>query len=159
MFKEDQIILYPNHGAGKIESISKLDGSDNGLSYFNIIFFDSDISISVPVKNAVGLGLRAMPTKKELTQELSDLGEEIEVDEEKAKLIRSMNTHDLNTTDVVRIVKIVNEIESYKKQKEKGLEMGLRSILIMAKKFLVSAIEQCLNKGAINNYPTLLTKD
>lgn len=147
MFKKDTQIIYPNHGAGTIVKNSKIrmDGQDK--DYYDIEFEDSQVSISIPVENAEGLGLQLLPSKKIVKEHFERLGKLIKIDEEKIKEIKGISTKDLNTTDLTRIITVVNRIVSYKKYKEKSLESGLHTALNVAVKVLRSIAKATLGKN------------
>ena len=146
MFKKDAKIIYPNHGAGIITKISEITMDGMEKEYYDIEFKDSQVSISIPVESAEGLGLQALPSNKIIKEHFERLGRLIKIDEEKVKDIKNISTKDLNTTDLARIITVVNRIVSYKKYKEKSLESGLHTALNVAVRVLRSIAKETLGK-------------
>jgi CarD family transcriptional regulator len=155
MFKEKDLILYPNHGVGEIIKLEQIARNGKNVDYYDIVFFDTEISISVPVNGAKSLGLSLIPTKKEILKALTKLGDKVEINEEIAKDIREITTKDLNTTEINKIVELVNSIRAYNDFRDKPLGVGLHKVLTMSKKFLKSVVDSLLEENAIENYPTV----
>ena len=58
MFRQGDMVVHPNHGAGVIREIRDSDGLNGFSSYYIVELFANRLTVMVPRENAVTIGLR-----------------------------------------------------------------------------------------------------
>ncbi|MDR1626173.1 MAG: CarD family transcriptional regulator [Spirochaetia bacterium] len=137
-FKKNQQVVYPLQGVGKILSIENRIFKDKKTPYFIIYLEVSDMTVMVPVEKAVGLGIRAIVSKKEAEKALNFISEEYEAAPTDWKLRYQMNLDLLKQGSVIDIAKVVRTL--YHRSKVKELPILERKLFDNALKLLVDEI-------------------
>jgi CarD family transcriptional regulator len=137
-FKKNQQVVYPLQGVGKILSIENRLFKDKKTLYYIIYLEVSDMTVMVPVEKAVGLGIRAIVSKKEAEKALNFISEEYENIPTDWKLRYQMNLDLLKQGSVVDIAKVVRTL--YHRSKVKELPILERKLFDNALKLLVDEI-------------------
>lgn len=75
MFSQDQIVVYPAQGVGKIELLEHKEIGGQNVEFYIIRIISSNITVMVPVVNAKAVGLRGLSSKKEVKKVLEYLKE------------------------------------------------------------------------------------
>ena len=65
MFTQEDLVVYPAQGVGRIESLEKQEIGGLAAEFYIIRIFDSNITVMVPVKNAHNVGLRGLCTPEQ----------------------------------------------------------------------------------------------
>lgn len=65
-FKIGDKVVYPNHGIGVIEAISRTSAGEANGSYYRLRILANDSTVMVPAANITQVGLRRIITRKEL---------------------------------------------------------------------------------------------
>jgi CarD family transcriptional regulator len=141
-FKKNQQVVYPLQGVGKVLSIEYRLFKDKKTPYFIIYLEVSDMTVMVPVDKALGLGIRAIVSKKEAEKALSFISEEYESIPTDWKLRYQMNLDLLKQGSVVDIAKVVRTL--YHRSKIKELPILERKLFDNALKLLVDEISFAL---------------
>tara|TARA_B100000073_G_scaffold318453_1_gene296588 strand:+ start:2111 stop:2602 length:492 start_codon:yes stop_codon:yes gene_type:complete len=72
-FKTDEFVVYPAHGVGKISGIETQKVADIELEMF-IVFFDKEkLTLKVPTKKALEVGMRPLSSREVLEQAIGIL--------------------------------------------------------------------------------------
>jgi CarD family transcriptional regulator len=137
-FKKNQQVVYPLQGVGKILSIENRMFKDKKTPYYIIYLEVSDMTVMVPVDKALGLGIRAIVSKKEAERALEFISEEYEAAPTDWKLRYQMNLDLLKQGSVVDIAKVVRTL--YHRSKVKELPILERKLFDNALKLLVDEI-------------------
>ncbi|MDR1933197.1 MAG: CarD family transcriptional regulator [Spirochaetales bacterium] len=141
-FKKNQQVVYPLQGVGKILSIENRLFKDKKTLYYVIYLEVSDMTVMVPVDKAVGLGIRAIVSKKEAEKALTFISEDSEAVPTDWKLRYQMNLDLLKQGSVVNIAKVVRTL--YQRSKIKELPILERKLFDNALKLLVDEISFAL---------------
>jgi CarD family transcriptional regulator len=141
-FKKNQQVVYPLQGVGKILSVEDRVFKDKKTLYFVIYLEVSDMTVMVPVDKAVGLGIRAIVSKKEAEKALTFISEDSEAVPTDWKLRYQMNLDLLKQGSVVNIAKGVRTL--YHRSKIKELPILERKLFDNALKLLVDEISFAL---------------
>jgi CarD family transcriptional regulator len=141
-FKKNQQVVYPLQGVGKILSIENRVFKDKKTPYYIIYLEVSDMTDMVPVEKAVGLGIRAIVSKKEAEKALDFISEEYEAAPTDWKLRYQMNLDLLKQGSVIDIAKVVRTL--YHRSKVKELPIQERKLFDNALKLLVDEISFAL---------------
>lgn len=65
MFAEDELVVYPAQGVGKVERIENQDIGGVQAEYYIVRILSNNVTLMVPVKNAANVGLRPVCSAKE----------------------------------------------------------------------------------------------
>ncbi len=137
MFNIGDNIVYPMHGAGKIEAIEEKDILGEKQAYY-ILKMPGDVKVMVPTNKAEEIGVRSVVDKKSADKVFSILEEvKTEMSMNWNKRYRD-NMDKMKSGDIYEIADVVRNL-SYK-QKEKGLSTGEKKMLSNAKQILVSEL-------------------
>lgn len=60
MFSEDQLVVYPAQGVGRVERIETQVIGGASADFFIVRILSNNVTLMVPVKNAANVGLRAL---------------------------------------------------------------------------------------------------
>jgi CarD family transcriptional regulator len=142
-FKKNQQVVYPLQGVGKILSIEERLFKDEKVLYYVIYLEVSDMTVMVPASKAVGLGIRAIVSKKEAEKALNFIAEDYDPAPTDWKLRYQMNLDLLKQGSVVDIAKVVRTL--YHRSKIKELPILERKLFDNALKLLVDEVSFSLN--------------
>ncbi|MDE5878463.1 MAG: CarD family transcriptional regulator [Desulfovibrio sp.] len=73
MFAPDKLVVYPAQGVGRIERIDHKDIGGVACEFYIVRIRANNITLMVPVHNAVNVGLRPLITRKEASRILETL--------------------------------------------------------------------------------------
>jgi len=65
VFSEEQLVVYPAQGVGRVERIETQVIGGASADFFIVRILSNNVTLMVPVKNAVNVGLRALCTADE----------------------------------------------------------------------------------------------
>ncbi|NDY55591.1 CarD family transcriptional regulator [Desulfovibrio sulfodismutans] len=63
MFSVDQLVVYPAQGVGKVERIESRDIGGATTDFFIVRILSNNVTLMVPVRNALNVGLRPLCTE------------------------------------------------------------------------------------------------
>ena len=137
MFNVGDFIVYPMHGAGRINAIEEKDILGEKQSYY-ILEMPGEVKVMVPTEKAEQIGVRNIIDKGSAEKVFSILGEdETEMSMNWNKRYRD-NMDKMKSGDIYEVADVVRNLSF--KQKEKGLSTGEKKMLINAKQILVSEL-------------------
>lgn len=137
MFNVGDFIVYPMHGAGKINAIEEKDILGKKESYY-ILEMPGQVKVMVPTEKAEQIGVRNIIDKSATDKVFSILEEdETEMSMNWNKRYRD-NMDKMKSGDIYEVADVVRNLSF--KQKEKGLSTGEKKMLINAKQILVSEL-------------------
>ena len=160
MFNVGDEVVYPMHGAGKIEAIEEKDILGEKQAYY-IIKMPGEVKCMVPTAKAEEIGVRDIIDKETAGKVFKVLEQEnTEMSMNWNKRYRD-NMDKMKSGDVYEIADVVRNLSF--KQKEKGLSTGEKKMLLNARQILVSeltlaqnstndAIEQLVDNTINNSY-------
>src|SRR3990167_4509273 len=155
MFKKNDRIVYPVYGMSIINGIVSENVSNQEIKCYEILFLDSQLTISVPVDRAASLGLRYPLAKKELRETLKELYKKITLKEEDIPDLEEFCQIKLksgNIRDVIELINILLKINRKRIREDKKLNMNESDSLKKAKLFLASEVATVLGKKALDYY-------
>jgi CarD family transcriptional regulator len=141
-FKQNQEVVYPLQGVGKIISIEERTFKDQKVLYYVIYLDVSDMTVMVPVDKAEQLGIRAIVSKDEAEKALTFISEEYEPVPTDWKLRYQMNLDLLKQGSVIDIAQVVRTL--YHRSKVKELPILERKLFDSALRLLVDEISYSL---------------
>lgn len=137
MFKVGDKVVYPMHGAGRIESIEERSILDETHQYY-IIKMPGEVKVMVPTAKAEENGLRYIIDKETAGKVIKVLEEDCtEMSDKWNKRYRD-NVEKIKKGDIYEVADIVRNLVF--KQKDKGLSHTEKKMLLNAKQILVSEL-------------------
>ena len=128
MFNVGDKIVYPMHGAGRIDAIEEKNILGENQSYY-ILKMPGEVKVMVPIDKAEQIGVRNIIDKEEAGKVMAVLEEnETAMSDKWNKRYR----------DIYEVADVVRNLSF--KQKEKGLSTGEKKMLSNAKQILVSEL-------------------
>lgn len=77
-FKKDNLVVYPTQGVGLIERIEEKPAGGTTCEFYVVRIRANNITLMVPVQNAVNVGLRPLVSKTEAADILDSLRRDLE---------------------------------------------------------------------------------
>ena len=144
-FKENQQVVYPRQGVGKVTSIEERPFKKKMLLYYIIYLEVSDMTVMVPVDKAEELGIRAIVSEGESEKALKLLTEDYEPVSSDWKMRYQMNLDLLKSGSVMDIATVVRTL--YHRSRIKELPILERKLFDSALKLLVDEISFSLDRS------------
>lgn len=117
-YSENQYIVYPLQGVGKIEKLQERQFKGENLLYYVIYLDESEMTLMVPVNKADELGIRPVISKSNANKALKILADEDENVITDWKLRYQTNIDLLKTGETMNIAKVVRMLYRRSKLKE-----------------------------------------
>ena len=144
-FAVDQKVVYPSQGVGVIKSIIQKKFKDSKIPYYVIHIEVTDMTIMVPVDQAVGLGIRSTVSKEEAMKALESIKEDYDPIPTDWKMRYQMNLDLLKKGSIRDIASIVRSL--YHRSQVKELPILERKLYDSALKLLIDEISISLRKS------------
>ncbi len=137
-FKVGEVVVYPHHGAARIEAIETREMGGETLEYLVLHINQSDLVVRVPSKNAERVGVRDVVGKEGLEKVFSVLREE-EVEEAGNWSRRyKANQERLASGDINKVAEVVRDL--WRRDQDRGLSAGEKRMLTKARGILVGEL-------------------
>lgn len=139
MYKINDKIVYPMHGAGIVKDIKELDLFDEGeKEYYDLDIVSENMSILIPVDNAEEIGVRPIVSKEVIDEMLESLhGDMDEMNKNWSK--RYQNNMDiLKSGDLFEVANVVKNLTLL--NRTKGLSTGEKKMMTSARSYLISEL-------------------
>ena len=138
MFNIGDNIVYPMHGAGKINAIVEKEILGEKQQYY-VIEMPGEVMVMVPTAKAESMGVRSIIDKQSANNVLEVLEkDETEMSNNWNKRYRD-NLEKMKTGDIYEIADVVRNL-SFKQKEKGGLSTGEKKMLVNAKQILVSEL-------------------
>jgi len=138
VFDVGDTIVYPPHGAGRVENKERKDVLGAEREYLTIRILHSDMTLMVPADGAEDAGLRRVVDEEGLERLVALLeGEQSEDSGPFSRRFRQ-NREKIRTGDVFELGEVVRNLTL--RDREKPLSTGERQMLSQAKRILASEI-------------------
>jgi CarD family transcriptional regulator len=143
-FKVGDKVVYPNHGVGVIEQVSRRSIGDVESSFYCLRIISTDSTVMVPVDNTTAVGLRKVLSRRQMTQVMKVLKEQevTTYDDWKGRFqanSEKMRTGDIRAVaEVLKSLTILNEV--------KPLSYRERRMLDRARFLLISELAEAMGK-------------
>ena len=138
MFNVGDKIVYPMHGAGKIDSIEEREIPGGEKQSYYILAMPGNVKVMIPTAKAEEVGVRNIIDKESAAKVIGILGQdETEMDKNWNKRYRD-NMEKMKSGNIYEVADVVRNLSF--KQKEKGLSTGEKKMLNNAKQILVSEL-------------------
>ena len=138
MFNIGDNIVYPMHGAGRINAIEEKEILGEKQQYY-VIEMPGEVMVMVPTAKAESMGVRSIIDKQSANNVLEVLEkDETEMSNNWNKRYRD-NLEKMKTGDIYEIADVVRNL-SFKQKEKGGLSTGEKKMLVNAKQILVSEL-------------------
>jgi CarD family transcriptional regulator len=137
--KVGDLVVYPAHGVGKVESIENkpVNGVDSSLVILRIL--DNSMRITIPVRNLVDVGLRPLISQEEVGEIYERLKSPPVIMEASNWNRRHRHYLDkLKTGAIADVCDVIRELMTMRGAKE--LSFGERKLLDTARSLLIKEI-------------------
>jgi len=143
-YKVGDHVVYPHHGAGKVEKkeIKELLGEKR--EYLTIRIIHNDMTVMVPCENAALAGLRRVIDEETVQKVLAVLQDEISEMPKNWNRRFKHNRDKIKTGDIYELAEVVRNLAI--REHHKGLSTGEKQMFTRAKKILASELMYALDK-------------
>lgn len=143
-FKVGDKVVYPNHGVGIIEQVTKKSIGDVVSSFYCLRILSTDSTVMVPVGNTSAVGLRKVLTKREVNRVMEVLknGDVATYDDWKGRF--QANSDKMRTGDIKAVSEVLKSLTVL--AEIKPLSYRERKMLDRARFLLISELAEAGNK-------------
>lgn len=138
MFEVGDHVVYPGHGAGKIQEVMQKTILNEEQLYFVVYFPLQRITLSLPEKKILESGLRQTTDKQELMDLLASYGTK-DIQEEFQKPSRRQDER-LNSGKIEDCIDVYFELTCKKSHSPQKLHIEEKKSLDLARKLLISEL-------------------
>ena len=143
-YKISDKVVYPNHGVGVIEQVTKKSVGDVVSSFYCLRIISTDSTVMVPVGNTIAVGLRKVLTRREVTRVMEVLknGDVATYDDWKGRF--QANSEKMRTGDIHAVAEVLKSLTVL--AEIKPLSYRERKMLDRARFLLISELAEAGNK-------------
>ncbi len=167
MFQADELVVYPAQGVGKIERITQDEISGVQCEFYIVRIVSNNITLMVPVHNALSVGLRPLSDNNKAKEILEILCSNTEITVHTGqnwnRRFREY-TEKLKSVDLTQVAKVVRELLLIGRNKE--LSFGEKRLLEQAMSLITGELaevlgmdEPSLKDKILSHYPSNLIKN
>ncbi len=138
MYNLGDKVVYPMHGAGKIESVEEKEVLGELKKYYILKMPIGEIKLMIPVDNVDNMGLRNIIDKDKVTDVIAILKQNAEKNDSNWNKRYRENMEKMRTGDIFELAHVVRDLSC--RDKEKGLSTGEKKMLSNAKQMLISEV-------------------
>lgn len=143
-FAVGETVVYPHHGAAKIQDIKKRTIKGEEKMYLKLKVAQGDLTIEVPAENVDLVGVRDVVDQEGLEKVFDVLREPYIEEPTNWSRRYKANVEKLASGDVIRVAEVVRDLS--RRDTDKGLSAGEKRMLNKARQILVSELalaEKC----------------
>ena len=138
MFSVGDIVCYPMHGVGTIQSIEEKTILGDTASYYIIRFVSNNMTAMVPVNNVEQVGLRNVIDADECDKVFKYLDGEATDESDNWNQRYRDNLDKLRIGDIFSVAEVVKCL--IRRDREKGLSAGERKMYLTARQVLLAEL-------------------
>lgn len=158
MFTTDNLVVYPAQGVGRIERIDHKNIGGVDCEFYIVRIHANNITLMVPVQNAVNVGLRALVSKNQAQKILEnlhgDLEQQVFTGQNWNRRFREYSER-LKSPDLAIVADVLRELLLIGRGKE--LSFGERRLLEQAMNLVSGELAEVLSISANELRADLLT--
>jgi CarD family transcriptional regulator len=136
MFGEGDLVVYPNHGAGRVTGIEEKTVLGEVRRYYVVYLPDAELTVSIPADGDTGL--RACADEESLAKALALLGDGTTRMPSNWNQRLKHNREKIRSGQVLQVAEVVRNLSAY--DAEHGLSTGERNMLVKARQIFASEI-------------------
>src|ERR1700750_165765 len=137
-FEGGETVVYPHHGAAKIEAIEQRMIKGEEKTYLVLKVAQGDLTIEVPSANAEIVGVRDVVGQEGLDRVFEVLRAPHTEEPTNWSRRYKANLEKLASGDVNKVAEVVRDL--WRRDKERGLSAGEKRMLAKARQILVSEL-------------------
>src|SRR5437773_11666944 len=138
VFNVGETVVYPHHGAAKIEAIEKRTIKGEQKTYLVLKVAQGDLTVLVPADNAEIVGVRDVVGQEGLDRVFEVLRAPHTEEPTNWSRRYKANGEKLASGDVNKVAEVVRDL--WRRDKERGLSAGEKRMLAKARQILVSEL-------------------
>ena len=152
MYNLGDKVVYPMHGAGRIESVEEKEVLGELKKYYILKMPIGEIKLMIPVDNVNNMGLRNVISKDKVRDVLAILEQSAEENTSNWNKRYRDNMEKMRTGDIFELAHVVRDLSF--RDKEKGLSTGEKKMLTNAKQMLISEVALSIDQDGetVTNY-------
>ncbi len=135
-------VVYPHHGAGKVQKKEQKEVLGEKREYLTIRILHNDMTVMVPCENAGRAGLRRVIGEEAVAKVLAVLRDEVSEMPKNWNRRFKHNREKIKTGDVYELAEVVRNLAI--RESEKGLSTGEKQMYTRSKKILASELMYAL---------------
>ena len=136
-------VVYPHHGAGKVQKKELKTVLGEEREYLTIKILHNDMTVMVPCENAGKAGLRRVIGEEAVERVLGVLRDDVSQMPKNWNRRFKHNREKIKTGDVYELAEVVRNLAI--RESEKGLSTGEKQMYTRAKKILASELMYALD--------------
>ncbi|WP_030175092.1 CarD family transcriptional regulator [Spirillospora albida] len=137
-FQVGDTVVYPHHGAARIEAIETRTIKDVEKTYLVLKVDKGDLTVRVPVENVEDVGVRDVVGQEGLDKVFEVLRAPYTEEPTNWSRRYKANLEKLASGDVNKVAEVVRDL--WRRDKERGLSAGEKRMLAKARQILVSEL-------------------
>jgi CarD family transcriptional regulator len=138
-------VVYPHHGAGKVQAKEIKEVFGQRREYLTIKILHNDMTVMVPTENAALAGLRRVIDEETVQKVLDVLRDDVSDMPKNWNRRFKHNRDKIKTGDIYELSEVVRNLAL--RESEKGLSSGEKQMYTRAKKILASELMYALDKN------------
>ncbi|KAF0834938.1 CarD family transcriptional regulator [Ornithinibacter aureus] len=138
VFKVGETVVYPHHGAARIEEIKTRTIRGEEKLYLKLKVAQGDLVIEVPAENCDLVGVRDVVSKEGLDKVFEVLRTPFAEEPTNWSRRFKANLEKLASGDVIKVAEVVRDL--WRRDKDRGLSAGEKRMLAKARQILVSEL-------------------
>ena len=142
-FRVGDKVVYPHHGAATIIKREKIDFGGEKQDYFVLEIVTDQLTVRVPVANAVERGVRPVISKNKARQVFQTLRDEPQEAGANWSRWYKLLTEKINSGDIFQVAEVVRDLDYA--QKVKGISPALKRMLAKARLIITSELQFTLD--------------
>ena len=137
-YKVGDHVVYPHHGAGKVEKKEMKELLGEKREYLTIRIIHNDMTVMVPCEKAGQVGLRNIIGASAVKKVMSVLTADVSTMPKNWNRRFKYNREKIKTGDIYELAEVVRNLAL--RDGEKGLSTGEKQMYVKAKKILASEL-------------------
>ena len=138
IFKVGETVVYPHHGAARIEEINTRVIKGEEKLYLKLKVAQGDLTIEVPADNCEDIGVRDVVGPDGLEKVFDVLRTPYTEEPTNWSRRYKANLEKLASGDVIKVAEVVRDL--WRREKDRGLSAGEKRMLAKARQILVSEL-------------------
>jgi CarD family transcriptional regulator len=138
VFEVGETVVYPHHGAAKIEEIKMRTVKGEEKMYLKLKVAQGDLTIEVPAENVDLVGVRDVVGKEGLEHVFDVLRAEFTEEPTNWSRRYKANLEKLASGDVIKVAEVVRDL--WRRDHDRGLSAGEKRMLAKARQILISEL-------------------
>ena len=136
MFVEGDLVVYPNHGAGRVTGIEEKTVLGEVRRYYVVYLPDAELTVSIPADGDTGL--RVCADEESLAKALTLLRADATQMPSNWNQRLKHNREKIRSGEISQVAEVIRNLSAY--GAEHGLSTGERNMLMKARQILASEI-------------------